>query len=187
MRPTPRSMAVPGSGMSAASLRFTPRSESARLRSLSRVPYQHVGPSIVPDLDLPFGTTLSPHLGGARVRIVDWARRMGILEAQPGVPGSHIWDEERLIAIDLPLCAAGLQPDATPDELDLSSGWLTWGTYGDDWFPVVHGRVRDLAGARLANERLSLFMPLDGSATPEPANALEHPRPANGDDGRPSW
>ncbi|HEY9441029.1 MAG TPA: terpene synthase family protein [Streptomyces sp.] len=164
---------VPGFGMSAASLRFTPRSESARLRSLSRVPYQHVGPSIVPDLDLPFGTTLSPHLGGARVRIVDWARRMGILEAQPGVPGSHIWDEERLIAIDLPLCAAGLQPDATPDELDLSSGWLTWGTYGDDWFPVVHGRVRDLAGARLANERLSLFMPLYGSATPEPANALE--------------
>ena len=164
---------VPGFGMSAASLRFTPRSESARLRSHARVPYQHMGPSIVPDLDLPFGTTLSPHLGGARVRIVDWARRMGILEAQPGVPGSHIWDEERLIAIDLPLCAAGLQPDATPDELDLSSGWLTWGTYGDDWFPVVHGRVRDLAGARLANERLSLFMPLYGSATPEPANALE--------------
>lgn len=122
---------------------------------------------------MPFSTTLSPHLDGARVRIVDWSRRMGLLEAQPGVPGSHIWDEERLIATDLPLCAAGLHPDATPDELDLSSGWLTWGTYGDDWFPVVHGRTRDLAGARLANERLSLFMPLDGSSTPEPVNALE--------------
>ncbi|WP_443069776.1 hypothetical protein [Streptomyces sp. S063] len=71
---------------------------------------------------------------------------MGILEAQPGVPGSHIWDEERIRAIDLPLCAAGIHPDASPDELDLSSGWLAWGTYGDDWFPVVHGRARDLAG-----------------------------------------
>ncbi|MGW2065576.1 germacradienol/geosmin synthase [Streptomyces sp. NBC_00121] len=165
--------AAPDFGMSAASIRFTTRSERARLRSHTHVPYRHVGPSLLPEFDLPFGTTLSPHLDGARVRIVDWARRMGILEAQPGVPGSHIWDEERLVAIDLPLCAAGLQPDATAEELDLSSGWLTWGTYGDDWFPVVHGRLRDLAGARLANARLSLFMPLDGSAAPEPVNALE--------------
>ncbi|MGW2593807.1 terpene synthase family protein [Streptomyces sp. NPDC001515] len=165
--------AAPGFGMAAASLRFTPRSESARLRSHAHVPYQHVGPSLLPDIDLPFGTTLSPHLEGARERMVVWARRMGILEAQPGVPGSHIWDEERLRAIDLPLCAAGIHPDATQDGLDLSSGWLAWGTYGDDWFPVVHGRTRDLAGARLANERLSLFMPLDDSPPPEPRNALE--------------
>ncbi|MEU1366681.1 germacradienol/geosmin synthase [Streptomyces sp. NPDC005803] len=165
--------AAPGFGMAAASIRFTPRSESARLRAHTHVPFQHVGPSLLPDFDLPFGTTLSPHLDGARERLVDWADRMGILQAQPGVLGSHIWDEERLRAIDLPLCAAGIHPDATPDGLDLSSRWLAWGTYGDDWFPVVHGRTRDLAGARLANERLSLFMPLDGSAMPEPVNALE--------------
>ncbi|MEV7403463.1 germacradienol/geosmin synthase [Streptomyces sp. NPDC091267] len=165
--------APPGFGMAAASIRFTPRSESARLRSHTHVPYRHVGPSRLPDFDLPFGTTLSPHLHGARVRIVEWSARMGLLEAQPGVPGSHIWDEDRLRAFDFPLCSAGLQPDATPDELDLSSRWLTWGTYGDDWFPVVHGRARDLAGAKMANERLSLFMPLDGGAGPEPVNALE--------------
>ncbi|MFJ4122498.1 family 2 encapsulin nanocompartment cargo protein terpene cyclase [[Kitasatospora] papulosa] len=165
--------ATSGFGMAAASVRLTPRSESARLRSLTHVPYRHVGPSLLPDFEMPFSTTLSPHLGGARVRIVEWSRRMGLLEAQPGVPGSYIWDEARLIATDLPLCAAGLHPDATPEELDLSSGWLTWGTYGDDWFPVVHGRSRDLAGARVANERLSLFMPLDGASAPEPANALE--------------
>lgn len=165
--------AAPGFGMSAASIRFTPRSESARLRSHTHVPYRHVGPSLLPDFDLPFGTTLSPHLGGARVRIVEWAARTGLLESQPGAPGSHIWDEERLLAFDFPLCSAGLQPDATPDELDLSAQWLTWGTYGDDWFPVVHGRARDLTGAKLANERLSLFMPLGGGAGPEPVNALE--------------
>lgn len=165
--------ATPGFGMAAASIRFTPRSESARLRSHTHVPYQHVGPSLLPDFDLPFGTTLSPHLEGARERLVGWSDRVGILEAQPGVPGSHIWDEERLRAIDLPLCAAGIHPDATPDELDLSSQWLTWGTYGDDWFPVVHGRARDLTGAKAANARLSQFMPLDGGAVPEPVNALE--------------
>lgn len=165
--------ATPGLGMAAASIRFTPRSESARLRSHTYRPYQHVGPSLLPDFDLPFGTTLSPHLEGARLRLVDWSSRMGILEAQPGVPGSHIWDERRLLAIDLPLCAAGIHPDATPDELDLSSQWLAWGTYGDDWFPVVHGRARDLAGAKVANARLSQFMPLDGTAVPEPVNALE--------------
>ncbi|MEU8697231.1 terpene synthase family protein [Streptomyces sp. NPDC048680] len=165
--------ATPGFGMAAASIRFTPRSESARLRSLTYLPYQHVGPSLLPDFDLPFGTTLSPHLDGARLRLVDWSSRMGILEAQPGVPGSHIWDEARLLAIDLPLCAAGIHPDATPDELDLSSQWLAWGTYGDDWFPVVHGRARDLSGAKMSNARLSRFMPLDGTAAPEPVNALE--------------
>ncbi|MFF9399842.1 germacradienol/geosmin synthase [Streptomyces sp. NPDC014744] len=164
---------APAFGMAAASIRPTLRSETARLRSHTHVPYQYVGPSLLPDFELPFDTTLSPHLDGARVRIVDWSRRMGILEAQPGVPGSHIWDEERLVAFDLPLCAAGLHPDATPGELDLASQWLTWGTYGDDWFPVVHGRARDLTGARLANERLSLFMPLDGAGTPEPVDALE--------------
>ncbi|MEL5957801.1 terpene synthase family protein [Streptomyces sp. CLV115] len=165
--------ATTGFGMAAASIRFTPRSETARLRSHTHLPHRHVGPSLLPDFELPFGTTLSPHLDGARARIVDWAGRIGILKAQPGVPGSHIWDEQRLIAIDLPLCAAGIHPDATPEELDLSSQWLTWGTYGDDWFPVVHGRARDLTGAKLANERLSLFMPLDGGGTPEPVNALE--------------
>ncbi|MFD0019749.1 germacradienol/geosmin synthase [Streptomyces sp. NPDC058382] len=165
--------AAPGFGMAAASIRFTPRSESARLRSHTHVPYQHVGPSLLPDFDLPFGTTLSPHLEGARERLVGWADGVGILEAQPGVPGSHIWDEERLRAIDLPLCAAGIHPDATPEGLDLSSQWLAWGTYGDDWFPVVHGRARDLTGAKAANARLSQFMPLDGEAVPEPVNALE--------------
>ncbi|MFC7309098.1 germacradienol/geosmin synthase [Streptomyces monticola] len=156
-----------------AGIRFTPRAEAARLRSHTHRPHQHVGPSLLPDFDMPFPTTLSPHLPGARLRCVEWGRRMGMLQAQPGQPLSDIWDERRLKGFDFPLCAAGLDPDATPDELDLSSQWLTWGTYGDDLFPALYGRGRDLAGARAANDRLSLFMPLDGSSAPEPANALE--------------
>ena len=64
-------------------------------------------------------------------------------------------------------------PDATGPELDLSSQWLTWGTYGDDYVPAVFGRRRDPAGAKLFHERMALFMPLDGGTTPPPADAAE--------------
>ncbi|MFE3739974.1 germacradienol/geosmin synthase [Streptomyces sp. NPDC059134] len=156
---------------------ITPRSVlaggEARLRSHSHVPFQHVGPSLLPDFEMPFALSLSPHLGRSREHVVEWARRMGLLEAQPGLPGSGVWDEERLRRIDLPLCSAGIHPDATPEELDLTSDWLTWGTYGDDYFPAVYGNIRDLAGARACNARLSLFMPVDLSPPPPPATGLE--------------
>ncbi|AXG79087.1 germacradienol/geosmin synthase [Streptomyces paludis] len=149
----------------------------ARARSHSHVPFQRVGPSQLPDFQMPFELKLSPHLDHSREHTVEWAHRMGILEAQPGIPGSGVWDEERIRRIDLPLCSAGIHPDASPEGLDLTSDWLAWGTYGDDYFPVVYGNARDLAGAKACNERLSLFMPIDDptdpTATPEPATALE--------------
>ena len=40
-------------------------------------------------------------------------------------------------------------PDTGP-ELDLSSEWLTWGTYGDDYFPALFNATRDMAGAPIA-------------------------------------
>ncbi|MER7751063.1 germacradienol/geosmin synthase [Kitasatospora sp. NPDC097643] len=144
-----------------------------RARSHAHVPFQAVGPSRLPEFKLPFGVELSPHLDGARDRVVEWAERMGLLREQPGVPGSDVWDAESMRDYDLPLCAAGIHPDATADELDLDSAWLAWGTWADDYFPAVFGRTRDLAGAKRANERLPLFMPLDGTPVPEPANALE--------------
>ncbi|MCH0542980.1 germacradienol/geosmin synthase [Streptomyces sp. MUM 203J] len=169
---------APGSGafgMAAASLRLTPRAEKARWRGFSHVPFRHVGPSLLPHIEMPFELTLNPHLEGARERCVEWSHTMGILRAQPGQPGSGVWDERRLREIDLPLCAAGLHPGADADALDLTSQWLAWGTYGDDLYPVVYGAVRDLAGARAQNGRLRLFMPLDAAAgaAPEPGNALE--------------
>jgi germacradienol/geosmin synthase len=162
-----------GSYSATGSVKTTVRAESARARSFTHVPYEPVGPSQLPDFCMPFTTRLSPHLETARRNIVEWAHRMGMLQPQPGVPGSHVWDERRLLDIDLPLCAAGIHPDASADELDLSSGWLAWGTYGDDYYPVVYGHTRDLAGAKAATSRLSAFMPVDGGETPPPANALE--------------
>lgn len=152
---------------------FFGRPAVQRVRSFSHVPFQRVGPSVLPDFELPYTTTLSPHLDQARRNVVDWCERMGILEPQPGVPASHVWDRESAAGYDLALCAAGLHPDATLHELDLGAQWLAWGTYGDDYYPVVFGRVRDLAGAKACNDRLRLFMPLDGSAPPEATCALE--------------
>ncbi|MFC9427190.1 germacradienol/geosmin synthase [Streptomyces sp. NPDC056987] len=178
------SMTPVGLGTAAADLTramglgtVTPRSvgvgAAARVRSHSHVPFRRVGPSVLPDFEMPYALSLSPHLDRSRAHTVEWAHRMGLLAAQPGLPGSGIWDEERLRRIDLPLCSAGIQPDATPEGLDLTSDWLTWGTYGDDYYPVVYGAARDVAGAKACNERLALFMPTGTGPTPPPATALE--------------
>ncbi|MFD9906957.1 germacradienol/geosmin synthase [Streptomyces sp. NPDC059063] len=163
-----------GLGTSAAGIKALMTATGARrARRFTHVPFQRVGPSLLPSFDLPFTTTLSPHLAHARRTVVDWAARMGMLEPQPGVPASHVWDARKLTGFDFALCAAGLRPDATPDQLDLDTCWLTWGTYGDDYYPAVFGRTRDLLGAKVCTERLPLFMPLTATPAPPPLNALE--------------
>ncbi|MET9681644.1 germacradienol/geosmin synthase Cyc2 [Streptomyces coeruleorubidus] len=156
-----------GLGTSAADVRALLATAGAeRLRSYTHVPYQKVGPSRIPDIRMPFPLELSPHLDNSRRNLRDWVDRMGIL-------AEGVWDEDKLRAYDLPLCSAGLDPDATPDALDLSAQWLAWGTYGDDYYPLVYGHRRDLAAARLTTARLSDCMPVAGEAPPLPANAME--------------
>ncbi|MEU9096713.1 terpene synthase family protein [Streptomyces sp. NPDC048361] len=129
------------------------RPAEARRRTFTYVPGQKVGPSLLPDFDVPYPLTVSPHMAGAREQSIAWADRMGLLD--------DIWDAEKLAGYEFALCAAGLDPDATPEELELSTEWLTWGTYGDDYYPMVYGRPRDLAGARAATEGLRACMPVD--------------------------
>ncbi len=144
-----------------------------RFRQNAHVPYPQVGPTALPDFYMPYTARVNPHLERSREHCIDWAREMGMLESLPGVAGAGIWDEHKLAAYDFAVCAARLHPDATGPELDVSSTWLTWGTYGDDFFPQVFGTTRDLAAAKACNARLSLFMPLDCGATPPPAMPLE--------------
>ena len=66
-----------------------------RIMSYTHVPYQVVGPVPHPDFYMPFSTRLSPHLQGARRHMMEWGRRMGMLDSLPGVPGSGIWDEHK--------------------------------------------------------------------------------------------
>jgi germacradienol/geosmin synthase len=137
-----------------------------RLRSFSHVPFQPARGLKPPAMDVPFPLTLSPHLDASREKIVRWAAGRGILS-------EGVWDEGKLRAFDLALCAAGIHPEATAEQLDLTTGWLTWGTYGDDYYPIVFGRGRDIAAAKACNARLDQFMPLDLAEIPVPVSALE--------------
>ncbi|MCH0568926.1 terpene synthase family protein [Streptomyces sp. MUM 136J] len=156
-----------GPGTSAAHVGALLTSAAAeRSRVYRHTPFQQVGPSLLPDFRMPFPLELSPYLDDARGRLTVWAHRMGILL-------EGVWDEDKLAAYDLALCSAGLDPDATPEALDLSAQWLAWGTYGDDYYPLVFGNRRDLAAARLTTSRLSACMPVGDEESVVPVNAME--------------
>ncbi|MEV5952381.1 germacradienol/geosmin synthase Cyc2 [Streptomyces sp. NPDC051987] len=156
-----------GPGTSAADVGALLAAAAAeRLRAYSHVPFQQVGPSLLPDFHMPYEVEINPRLDAARPRLTAWMHSTGMLS-------EGVWDEDRLAASDLALCAAGLDPDATGEELDLSAQWLAWGTYADDYYPRCFGTRRDLAGARLATARLSACMPLAGEPVPVPATGME--------------
>ncbi|QXQ15179.1 germacradienol/geosmin synthase [Skermania piniformis] len=159
------------SGLGTSAARIVPsiaRHMPQRLRAYQHVPFQRVGHLPLPDFDMPFRLRLSPHLDRARESLVDWAHGVGMIDADP------VWDEQRLREIDLPLCAAGIHPDASAEQLDLTSGWLAWGTYGDDYYPVVFARGAGLDAAKAQTRRLAACMPLAGDPPPPPpVNALE--------------
>ncbi|MFD7263143.1 germacradienol/geosmin synthase [Streptomyces sp. NPDC059874] len=164
-----------GLGTTALDLRsvFTRRSMELRRRSFTHVPFERTGPSVVPDVYMPFELTLSPHHLYAREESVAWARRMGLLDPQPGDPGSSIWNESKLRGFDFALCSAGLDPDATPGQLALNACWLTWGTYADDYYPVVFARAKNLSAAKAATARLIDMVPVDHADQARPVTAME--------------
>ncbi|MEU2544202.1 terpene synthase family protein [Streptomyces roseolus] len=143
------------------------RPAEARVRSLTHAPHRPVGHLPLPDFELPYPLALSPHHQEAKRRSEDWAEAMGLLD--------DIWDRPLMEGFDLALCSAGIDPDATLEELELSTLWLTWGTYADDYYPLVFGRPRDLAGARAQTERLKACLPVDDpdSARTFAGNPLE--------------
>ncbi|HSV66014.1 MAG TPA: family 2 encapsulin nanocompartment cargo protein terpene cyclase [Mycobacteriales bacterium] len=164
-----------GLGTSASRLAFSPArlGLQRRARQHTFVPFQPVGHLPLPDLYMPYPFRTSPHLDAARGHAVDWVRQMGMFDSVPGVELGGLWDERRFIGFDFPHCAAMIHADASPEQLNLSSDWLAWGTYGDDYFPLVFGLTRNLVAAKLCNDRLSAFMPLDAGVTPEPMNPIE--------------
>ncbi|MET9467303.1 germacradienol/geosmin synthase [Streptomyces sp. NPDC006544] len=164
-----------GLGTTALDLRsiLTPRALELRRRSFTHVPFEHTGPSVVPDVYMPFPLALSPHHAHARERSVAWAREMGLLDPQPGDPGSAIWNEEKLRGYDFALCSAGIDPDATPEALTLNACWLTWGTYGDDYYPVVFAQAKNLPAAKATTARLVAMIPVDHAEQAVPATAME--------------
>ncbi|MEV6958017.1 germacradienol/geosmin synthase Cyc2 [Streptomyces sp. NPDC051207] len=166
-RPTSPWRTPTGLGTSAVDVRaLLAEAGAERMRAYTHVPHQKVGPARIPDILMPFELRLNPDLEGSRARLLPWARRMGILS-------EGVWDEDKLTASDLALCAAGLNPDGSPEALDLGTHWLAFGTYGDDYYPLVFGHRRDLAGAKLSTERLTACMRVDSEPPLAPANAME--------------
>ena len=128
-----------GLGTQAARIAFSlARTAPQRLRGFTHIPFQPVGQLERPAMDMPFPLTLSPHLEASREHVVGWAAGVGILS-------EGVWDEAKLRAFDLALCAAGIHPEATVGQLDITTGWLAWGTYGDDYYPIVFGRGTNIA------------------------------------------
>ncbi|MET9855664.1 germacradienol/geosmin synthase [Streptomyces sp. NPDC006450] len=164
-----------GLGTTALDLRslLAPRALELRRRSFTHVPFERTGPSVIPDIYMPFPLTLSPHHARAREESVAWAREMGLLHPRPGDPGSAIWNEEKLRGYDFALCSAGLDPDATPEALTLNASWLTWGTYGDDYYPVVFAQAKNPAAAKATHARLVAMVPVDHAEQAVPATAME--------------
>lgn len=142
-----------------------------RSRSFSHVPHRPTGHLPLPELYMPFPVRTSPHLEHAREHAVGWAREVGMFDSVPGVRAGGVWDERRFRGFDFPHCAAMIHADSDREQLELSSDWLAWGTYGDDYYPLVYGR--DVAAAKIGDDRLALFMPLDETPTPEPLTPLE--------------
>ncbi|MEV7555057.1 germacradienol/geosmin synthase [Amycolatopsis sp. NPDC089917] len=137
-----------------------------RIRQQAPAPFAKVGPLPLPEFRMPYPVRTSPHLAAAREYAPGWARERGMFE-------EGIWDERRFRGIDLAHCAAMIDPDADLERLKLSTDWLTWGTYGDDYFPLTFGLKRDPVAAKLCSDRLSLFMPLNGEPVPKTANPFE--------------
>jgi germacradienol/geosmin synthase len=137
-----------------------------RARAFRHVPFEKVGAIAVPEIYQPYPLEISEHLDASREQMFRWASAWGILT-------EGVWTERDLRDFDLPLCAAGIHPQASPHDLDISSGWLTWGTYGDDYYPRIFGRVGDVAAARASIERLKQLMPVEGVAATLPTNGME--------------
>ncbi|MFD9698451.1 germacradienol/geosmin synthase [Lentzea sp. NPDC059081] len=153
-------------GMSAASILGSyVRTMPQRLGQFTSTP-KVVEPYVLPSFDVPFPLALSPHLDRARDEVAHWG-------VEQGFTSEGVWDEDELRGFDFPLCSAGIDPDATAQELFLSGCWLTWGTYADDVYPLWYGRTRDLAGVKTQTARLKACMPLDLVQTVVPANATE--------------
>ncbi|MFC5721653.1 germacradienol/geosmin synthase [Streptomyces gamaensis] len=145
----------------------------ARLRGYTHVPYEETGPLPLPEFPMPYRVRLNPHLERARCGNAAFGHRAGLLAPDPAVPGSGLWDAERIADFDFALCSAGLDPDGDADALQLSADWLAWGTYGDDYFTTVLDRLPPHAAQSLVR-RLRAFMPLDAGPVPPAEHALEH-------------
>ncbi|MEU7039574.1 germacradienol/geosmin synthase [Streptomyces varsoviensis] len=169
--PGPRGIGAGRIGTAAARMARAPfQGVSTRARSFRLPAYERVGPTPAPELHMPYALRLNPHLELARRDLTEWARRSGLTVPTPGVPDDGRWTQDVLDSCDFALCSAGLDPDASAEDLITSARWLTWGTYADDRTPAFNA-AHDAVGLRQYMEQARQCLPVDGSPAPPPVDA----------------
>ncbi|MFC5751822.1 terpene synthase family protein [Actinomadura rugatobispora] len=159
------------SGLGTAAARIATVLRAAAPSPLA-APYRRVGPTALPEFTMPYTARVNPNRARARRATIAWCGEVGMYEPVARLP-EPLWSRSDLEGFAFEICAASIDPDSTAGELDLSTQWLAWGTYGDDYFPAVFHRDRDMAGAKVFAARLPLFMPLDCGAVPPPTGPVE--------------
>src|SRR6266700_139506 len=136
-------------------------------------------PFELPEFYVPYPARINPHLEGARVHSMAWARTMGMLDdvRDPGTP--EIWDEAQLDAMDYALLCAYTHPDCSAAELELITDWYVWVFYFDDHFLELYKRTGDQAGAKAYLDRLPAFMPTESEPAAEPVAPSPSLEPVN--------
>ena len=130
---------------------------------LPTCPISTVGPATLPEFYMPYTHAAEPPPGRARGATPRTGRGgWGCWTSLPGVGGSTSGTTTSSTSLDVALLRRADppgrdRPSARPDARAGSSG----GPTRDDYFPVVYGSTRDMAGAKVFNARLSQFMPLD--------------------------
>ncbi|MEV7599067.1 terpene synthase [Kitasatospora sp. NPDC089797] len=126
-----------------------------------------------PQFHMPFEARLNPHLERARAHTRDWARRMGMFDAEY-LKWPERWSEETFERADFPLFIALTHPDADARELEAVTDWHVALWFVDDLFLPLYRRGHDRASAGAKVERLMQFLPLDGLPRPLiPDNPVE--------------
>ena len=150
------------------------RAAHAASRSTRTSRTSRSGISPLPEIYMPYPIRSAPHLDAARATASTGPEPMGMFDSVPGVEAARDLERAEFRSTGLGLLRGPHQPGRARTRTSICPrDWLTWGTYADDYFPVVFGATHDLAAAKLANDRLTLFMPLTAAPTPEPANPLE--------------
>ena len=91
--------------------------------AITHVPFQPVGPLAAARLLHAVRRRAQP-APGRRARDTSWSGRGGWASSSRSraCPAPASGTSDKLVGFDFPLCAAGIHPDATPEELDLSLG-----------------------------------------------------------------
>ncbi|MFD0801465.1 germacradienol/geosmin synthase [Streptomonospora algeriensis] len=126
----------------------------------------------LPGFYLSHPARINPHVERARRHTLEWAKRMGILDA-PAPRGGLVWNEHDLTVMDYALLCAYTHPDCDGPALDLITDWYVWVFFFDDHFLELFKYTGDLAGGQAYVEGLERFMTAEGEQPPEPANPAE--------------